>query len=110
MKYNELIGKTVRFCITEATGRRSSYYGARQGLIVSVDAGPRKGFVSVRVRIGSDEFIRNGWAKPVHLKVLRKELSMLNHGCGVQEGERFVPLGAWLAVNKIETIKGGYLK
>ena len=105
--YNNLIGKKVRFCICEATGRRAKYYGTRQGEVVSVDAGVRKGFRSVRVRMGGQFTSPNGvlsYLEPVHIKVLRKELSMLNHPTGILEGSDMIPLTAWLVKNGIEKL------
>jgi len=104
--YKQLIGKEVAFFVADAVGRRSGYFGRRQGTVVSVDAGPRKGFRSLRVRIGSAEYIRNGWMQPVHLKVMRKELSLLNHTTGVVEGTSVVPLGAWFSKHGIERLGG----
>ena len=104
--YKQLIGKEVAFFVADAVGRRSGYFGRRQGTVVSVDAGPRKGFRSLRVRIGSAEYIRNGWMQPVHLKVMRKELSLLNHTTGVVEGTSVVPLGAWFNKHGIERLGG----
>ena len=104
--YEQLIGKEVAFFVADAVGRRSGYFGRRQGTVVSVDAGPRKGFRSLRVRIGSAEYIRNGWMQPVHLKVMRKELSMLNHATGVMEGISIVPLAAWFNKHGIERLGG----
>ena len=105
-QYEQLVGKEVAFFVADAAGRRSGYFGRRQGKVVSVDAGPRKGFRSVRVRLGSDEFIRNGWMQPIHIKVMRQELSMLNHTTGVVEGSSVVPLGAWFMKHGIERIGG----
>jgi hypothetical protein len=104
--YEQLIGKEVAFFISDATGRRSGYFGRRQGKVVSVDAGPRKGFRSVRVQIGSDTFIQHGWMHPVRVKVQREELSLLNHTTGVVEGSTVVPLAAWFVKNGIERIGG----
>ena len=107
-QYEQLIGKEVAFFIADAVGRRSGYFGRRQGTVVSVDAGPRKGFRSVRVMLGNDEFFRNGWMQPVHLKVMRKELSLLNHYCGVVDvdGSSVVPLAAWFVKHGIERLGG----
>jgi len=105
-QYDKLIGSKVAFFISDATGRRSGYFGRRIGTVVGVDAGVRKGFRSVRVRLGSSKFIKSGWAKPVHIKVLRKELSLRNHNTGVMDGDAVIPLGAWLVKNGIESVSG----
>lgn len=105
--YGKLIGKEVAFFISDGFGRRSGKYGSRRGTVVSVDAGIRKGFRSVRVRMGGHFTSPNGvrcWLDYTYCKVYRKELSMINHYCGVIEGSRVVPLVAWFNNKCIERI------
>jgi hypothetical protein len=97
--HSDLIGEVVHFFCTAESGRRAKYNGSRTGVVVSVDAGPRKGFRGVRVRMGGS-FTSNGqvsYVTPVHINLLPKELQLANHGCGVLENGKVRPLAAWLA-------------
>jgi len=89
-KYTDLMGQTVDFFVTATQGRRSKYFGSRRGVVVKVDWGIRKGFKGVRVRLALGK----------HLLVLPKELKLMNHGCGVLEGNEIRPLDAWLQYSK----------
>jgi hypothetical protein len=96
----DLIGEVVHFFCTAESGRRAKYNGGRNGVVVSVNSGPRKGFRGVRVRIGGSFTSLSGvksYVTPVHISLTPKELQLTNHGCGVLENGVVRPLAAWLA-------------
>ena len=93
----DLIGKTVSFHVLATTGNKSRYSGSRQGKVVRVDNGPRKGFIGATILTpapGNGKLTQ--YIEPKRIRVTIEELSATNHPTGVLWFGKLRPLAEWL--------------